>query len=331
MFIGNPPSALQKRKVNNNEILSISGALSGVTNCCYKLGINKLTGDLYYRDINNTWQPVPSGGSSTLLQVNGTPNGDQSLLNLIAGTNITLTDDGTGGVTVDATGGAADRFGIEDSTGVQDRSMNMGVFKFDITGAISAPDQILSLTNTSLDGVGMIISTRNGNGVYSQASGSGIGLYGYSGSNKGVQGTSSSNSGVFGFSNNSLGGEFQIFPADTTSILPVVHIERGTQGVAVNGIGGSIDFAITETGAVSLSNQIISTWTDATHITRTSEFSITGVNSATTQTLLSISGAGIFTLTQGLQNFVDDAAAATGGIPINGLYRNGSVVQIRVS
>ena len=65
MFIANPPSEFKKRKSNNNEILAISGALSGTTNCCYKLGINKLTGDLYYRDINNTWQLVPTGGGGS--------------------------------------------------------------------------------------------------------------------------------------------------------------------------------------------------------------------------------------------------------------------------
>lgn len=36
-------------------------------------------------------------------------------------------------------------------------------------------------------------------------------------------------------------------------------------------------------------------------------------------------------LLDGLQNFASDSAAATGGIPVGGLYRNGSVVQIRVS
>ena len=45
------------------------------------------------------------GGSGLSLEVNGTPNTDQSLLNLISGTNITLTDNGVGGVTIDATGG----------------------------------------------------------------------------------------------------------------------------------------------------------------------------------------------------------------------------------
>jgi hypothetical protein len=32
-----------------------------------------------------------------------------------------------------------------------------------------------------------------------------------------------------------------------------------------------------------------------------------------------------------LENFADDAAAATGNVPVNGVYRNGSVLQIRVS
>jgi len=34
---------------------------------------------------------------------------------------------------------------------------------------------------------------------------------------------------------------------------------------------------------------------------------------------------------QPLKNFANDAAAAAGGTPINGFYRNGSIVQIRVT
>lgn len=33
----------------------------------------------------------------------------------------------------------------------------------------------------------------------------------------------------------------------------------------------------------------------------------------------------------GLTNYADDTAAAAGGVPVNGLYRNGSVVQVRVT
>lgn len=32
-----------------------------------------------------------------------------------------------------------------------------------------------------------------------------------------------------------------------------------------------------------------------------------------------------------LENFANDGAAATGGVAVGGLYRNGSVVQVRVS
>ena len=46
------------------------------------------------------------GGSSITLKTNGTNNGSQSILNLKAGSNITLTDDGVGGITFDASGGS---------------------------------------------------------------------------------------------------------------------------------------------------------------------------------------------------------------------------------
>jgi hypothetical protein len=45
------------------------------------------------------------GGGSILLKTDGVNNGSQSILNLKEGTNITLTDDGVGGVTIDASGG----------------------------------------------------------------------------------------------------------------------------------------------------------------------------------------------------------------------------------
>ena len=32
-----------------------------------------------------------------------------------------------------------------------------------------------------------------------------------------------------------------------------------------------------------------------------------------------------------LKNFANDAAAAAGGVPVGGFYRNGSVVQVRVT
>jgi hypothetical protein len=49
------------------------------------------------------WAPA----SSIDLETNGTPNGDQTKLNLVAGTNVTLTDNGTGSVTIDSSGGGS--------------------------------------------------------------------------------------------------------------------------------------------------------------------------------------------------------------------------------
>lgn len=62
-------------------------------------------------DIPAIWSTGGSstGGSGTgfgiTLQTNGVNNGVQSLLNLVAGSNITITDNGDGSVTFDATGG----------------------------------------------------------------------------------------------------------------------------------------------------------------------------------------------------------------------------------
>ena len=51
---------------------------------------------------------------------------------------------------------------------------------------------------------------------------------------------------------------------------------------------------------------------------------------ATTQDVLTVDAAGY--LKPGvLPNYANDTAAASGGVPIGGLYRNGSVVQVRVS
>lgn len=62
-------------------------------------------------DIPADYAPGGSGsggsgsGGGILLQVNGVDNVDQNLLNLIEGTNMTITDNGDGSVTFDSTGG----------------------------------------------------------------------------------------------------------------------------------------------------------------------------------------------------------------------------------
>ena len=47
---------------------------------------------------------IVTTGGGLPLETNGTPNGDQGLLNLVQGTGMTITDDGLGNITFDATG-----------------------------------------------------------------------------------------------------------------------------------------------------------------------------------------------------------------------------------
>lgn len=57
------------------------------------------------------------GGSSITLKTDGVDNGSQTILNLKAGTNLNLTDDGLGGITIDAIGdGMGDVTGAASST-----------------------------------------------------------------------------------------------------------------------------------------------------------------------------------------------------------------------
>lgn len=44
----------------------------------------------------------------------------------------------------------------------------------------------------------------------------------------------------------------------------------------------------------------------------------------------SVDQAGVVYISATLGNYANDASAASGGVPVGGLYRNGSVLMIRV-
>jgi hypothetical protein len=91
-------------------------------------------------------------------------------------------------------------------------------------------------------------------------------------------------------------GSFNTSPASTNTTVTVLDISRNTSGTAANNIAGAIDYYVATTaGFGRLSNQLISKLSDATDTTRTSQFIITGVNSAVTQNLVTIDGDGTST------------------------------------
>jgi hypothetical protein len=86
-----------------------------------------------------------SSGGSLALEVDGTPNIDQSLLNLIAGTNITLTDNGLGGVTIDATGGGGS--GVE--LGGAQVGFTPGMIQYIDAGGLQYGDVLFERSSTT--------------------------------------------------------------------------------------------------------------------------------------------------------------------------------------
>jgi hypothetical protein len=111
-------------------------------------------------DVYLGWVTPSASGLS--LQTNGTPNGSQSILNLVAGTNVTLTDNGSGNVTISAAGGGGDG-NIYDNNGTL------------------AGNRVLSGNGNSLDFTGLgsfTVGTQSGNtGLAIFDSGSGLGSF----------------------------------------------------------------------------------------------------------------------------------------------------------
>lgn len=69
-------------------------------------------------------------------------------------------------------------------------------------------------------------------------------------------------------------------------------------------------------------------------VARSQDFAVTLVPAADTSLNVPASGAVLTNTISGLAattSYANDAAAAAGGVPVDGLYRNGSVVQVRVT
>ncbi len=92
----------------NNLNLTADLTFTGVTAGTYgdATNIPVLQIDQWGRVTSVTLQAISPSGLA--LETNGIPNGDQTLLNLVAGTNMTITDDGLGNITFDATSTTGD-------------------------------------------------------------------------------------------------------------------------------------------------------------------------------------------------------------------------------
>lgn len=198
--------------------------------------------------------------------------------------------------------------------------------------AISTADNGLT-TNTSTNvqlGGSLIQNTLINNGPYKiefTSSFTGSPNYGYYFTNTsgyGIRSTAtaypiagfSSGGSVFYGSNSTNGTILQGdgTTSGTNNVVPLVILTRATSGTPSAGIGASIELWLEHSnGGNSPSNTIVSKWTDETQVSLTSQFIITGVNSAVTADLFTLSGSGATRLNKyGVNTFAGTPTFAIG-------------------
>lgn len=143
--------------------IDITNTLGGVASITSTILNTPIVFNLPDKPTNDTFamlSDITGGGLD--LEVNGTPNGDQTLLNLVAGTNITLTDDGIGSVTIDASGGGGgDVYLANDQTFTGENTFTIGSGS-DTPITINKGGSGAALTVNKTSGSGDAIEVANG-------------------------------------------------------------------------------------------------------------------------------------------------------------------------
>lgn len=312
---------------------------------------------------------IGGGGSGITLKTNGTDNTVQNILDLVEGNNITITDNGDGSVSIDTAGDElvdADNGlnigapGVVYLGGALLETTTIDVtsqYQLNITGANNQnKGEVLFVENTSNANASVIALNANcdiGRAITATST-TGVGIdVTVTGVGTGIS-TASAGTALIAVADNSnpvnncrpifaYGTEyskpslFQSSSLDPTSLdsdsTPAIIFKK-VGGVPLAGFGPSIQFEtrLVNTNANSItSSTIASVYVDTTLGSESTALEFSVRDTGTLTKVLVMESSGIFTLTQGLGDYADDTAAQAANIPINGLYRTGSIVKIRVS
>lgn len=221
---------------------------------------------------------VTGGGGSVTLETNGVTNGDQALLNLAAGTNVTLTDNGSGTITIAAAGGS----------GIALKTNNTN----------NASQTVLNLTNGS-----NITVTDAGAGAVT------IALSGTVPIARGGTGTSSTLTGLVRGSASSmtaaeLSGDVTTSGSNTTTLATVnsnvgsftnTNITVNAKGLITAAANGSVSSITLKTNGANNGSQTTLNLAAGTNVTLAD-------NGTGTVTIASTGGSGVTLKTNGVNN-----------------------------
>ncbi len=296
--------------VNGNEI-TLQGD-TPATSETYYLTVAAGAATLNYTDTITPYRiSVGNAIGGTGIELFGLPNTSTQdrIIGLTAATNI------AGYVTLGS--GLSLTSGVLSSTGITAITADNGLTATTSTntqlGSVTQGDANSPLLHTTYinttSAYQLIASGGNATGTFRGINTSG----GY-----GIEGLATSGTGVAGNSTSGVGGGFSSassyalsalsnstsnpsayiqLNSSTTAVSQIMQLVRLTTGTVADGLGGSLRFVIEDntgggSGFERLSNELISKWTTAATATRTSQLIITGVNSAVTADLFTLSGSG---------------------------------------
>lgn len=162
---------------------------------------------------------------------------------------------------------------------------------------VTTENGVNPLSVNSTDGLALSVISASGAAI--EATGL-VGLIANSSGNSAITANASAGAPTFkGFGENGTNLYLQSTYSSTNTIEKIVEIVRSSSGTAATDIGLSVAFSNqTDSGFYYVSNELISKLTNAGDGTRTSQFTITGINNALTSDLITLHGDGEAQLNQ---------------------------------
>jgi len=286
--------------------------------------------DLTYQQLLTALSEVFSGGGSLiLLKTDGVDNGNQNLLNLVAGPGITLSDDNVGNITITSTGGTGGTYTVNNGLSPQPgdpnnfqlggdlientiidnaNSYNLSVIGEYNGGALFYVSNPIVTSFEDPSTCGIRSDTESGVAVFGNSVDN-YGIRGYSENSVGVQAEADANYPLVATGNYITAGLFRCFNTTGKDALDVIRLIR--IGASP---GASMSFETDDGGVNAISNRIKSRFPS----TGLSQLAISGVDGAVESELFTLNGTGQLKLNNYTGATFDGAVVKVLGVDASG-------------